>query len=44
MHKLPMSILPNRSARTTYLLLANGFLLLAVTLSAQGPKSVANPA
>ena len=43
MHKLPMSILPNRSARTTYLSLASGFLLMAVTLSAQGPKSGAKP-
>jgi hypothetical protein len=42
MDKLPMSILPNRSARTTYLCLASGFLL-AVTLSAQGPKSGAKP-
>ncbi len=43
MHKLPISILPNRSARTTYLCLSSGFLLLAVTLSAQGPKSGAKP-
>src|SRR6266581_3472247 len=43
MHKLPMSIHPNRSARTTYLFLACGFLLLAATLSAQAPDSSPNP-
>ena len=43
MHKLPMSILPNRSARATHLFLAVGILLLAVTLSAQGPQSGTKP-
>ena len=43
MHERPMSICPDHSARTTYLTLACGFLLLAVTLSAQGPASSLKP-
>jgi len=38
-YKLPMSNLPNQLARTTYLFLAGGFLLLALSLSAQAPDS-----
>ena len=43
MHKLPMSIHPNRSAYTAYLFLACGVLLLALTLSAQAPNSGPKP-
>jgi quercetin dioxygenase-like cupin family protein len=45
MHKPQLNILPNRPARTTYLLLvlASESLLLAVTLPAQGPKSATKP-
>ena len=43
MHKLPISIHPNRSAHTAYLVLVCGFLLLALTLSAQAPDSSPKP-
>src|SRR5260370_41694717 len=44
MHKLPMSIHPNRSAHTAYLFLVCGvLLLLALTLSAQAPNSGPKP-
>jgi quercetin dioxygenase-like cupin family protein len=43
MHEPVMSIYPNHSARMTYLSLVCGFLLLAVTLSAQGPDSSPKP-
>jgi quercetin dioxygenase-like cupin family protein len=43
MHKLPMSIHPNRSAHVAYLFLVCGFLLLGLTLSAQAPHSDPKP-
>jgi quercetin dioxygenase-like cupin family protein len=43
MHKLPRSIYPIRSAHTAYLFLVCGFLLLALTLSAQAPSSGPQP-
>ena len=43
MHKAPISIHPNRSAHTAYLVLVCGFLLLALTLSAQAPNSGPKP-
>jgi len=43
MHKLPTSIHPIRSVPTAYLFLVCAFLLLALTLSAQAPKSGPTP-
>ena len=43
MHEPLMSIYPDHSARMTYLSLVCGFLLLAVTFSAQGPDSSSKP-
>jgi quercetin dioxygenase-like cupin family protein len=43
MRQLPISIHPNRSAHTAYLVLVCGFLLLALPLSAQAPNSGPKP-
>ena len=43
MRKRPMSFHPNRSDYTAYLFLMCGFLLVAVTLSAQAPNSGPKP-